>query len=314
MQLGLFTDSVSDMSFERALDFAVEIGVEAIEIATGGQSPAPHARLEQLLADDRAREGFQRAFDERGLRLEALNCSAWPLHPRKDAAHQTLIRNTITLASLLGLRKLVTMSGCPGDGPDDSFVNWVWYPWPEEAVALRERQWDAAVELWSSLAEAATSAGVEQIALELHPLHLVYNVPTLQQLREAVGPVIGANVEPHVLAADGPRGGGLRPWRRPLPRPPQGLRRCARPGGAHRRARRPLVRKPARSRVGLSDDWSGARPRLLEPLSRRLGRCRLRRQPLDRERGRRTAVRSGRLGGGEFIRPLLTEAAHAVSS
>jgi sugar phosphate isomerase/epimerase len=78
MQLGLFTDSVSDMSFERALDFAVEIGVEAIEIATGGQSPAPHARLEQLLADDRAREGFQRAFDERGLRLEALNCSAWP--------------------------------------------------------------------------------------------------------------------------------------------------------------------------------------------------------------------------------------------
>ena len=35
-----------------------------------------------------------------------------------------------------------------------------------------------------------------RIALELLPLQLVYNVPTLRQLRDAVGPVIGANIDP----------------------------------------------------------------------------------------------------------------------
>ena len=38
--------------------------------------------------------------------------------------------------------------------------------------------------------------GVRRIAFELHPLYLVYNVPTLERMRSAVGPVIGANVDP----------------------------------------------------------------------------------------------------------------------
>ena len=42
----------------------------------------------------------------------------------------------------------------------------------------------------------ARDHGVARIAFELHPLHLVYNVPTLLRLREAVGPIIGANVDP----------------------------------------------------------------------------------------------------------------------
>jgi hypothetical protein len=50
--------------------------------------------------------------------------------------------------------------------------------------------------MWKELAEHADRHGVERIALELHPLHLVYNVPTLLRLRDTVGPVIGANVDP----------------------------------------------------------------------------------------------------------------------
>jgi sugar phosphate isomerase/epimerase len=88
------------------------------------------------------------------------------------------------------------MSGTPGDGPGATFLNWVWYPWPEEGVELLERQWDQAVPVWRDLARLALDHGVERIALELHPLHLVYNVPTLVRMREAVGDVIGANVDP----------------------------------------------------------------------------------------------------------------------
>jgi sugar phosphate isomerase/epimerase len=66
-------------------------------------------------------------------------------------------------------------------------------------MALLERQWGAAVALWYDLAAEAATAGVERLAFELHPLHLVYNVPTFKRMREAVGPIIGVNLDPSHL-------------------------------------------------------------------------------------------------------------------
>jgi len=199
LELGLYTDSLPDLGFEAVLDIAAEIGATGIEIATGGQSSAPHLRIDELLGDAGRRAAFLAAFESRGLRIAALNCSAWPMHPVVGEEHVALIRSTIRLAAELGVRKIVSMSGSPGDGPRASAVNFVWYPWPAESLALLERQWTAAIDLWGDLGTEATSAGVERIALELHPLHLVYNVPTLQRLRDAVGPVIGANLDPSHL-------------------------------------------------------------------------------------------------------------------
>ncbi len=155
--------------------------------------------IQDLLADSIRRAAFAEAFTSRGLRIAALNCSAWPLHPVHGERHVELIRSTIRLAGELGIRKLVTMSGNPGDGPASTAVNFTWYPWPAESMALLERQWAAAIELWQDLAAYARSNGVDRLAFELHPLHLVYNVTTLRRLREAVGPIIGANVDPSHL-------------------------------------------------------------------------------------------------------------------
>jgi sugar phosphate isomerase/epimerase len=199
MELGLYTDSLPDHTFEAALDIAARVGATGIEIATGGQSLAPHLRIDELLADAERRTAFAAAFERRGLRIAALNCSAWPMHPVHGDAHVALIRSTIRLAGELGVHKIVTMSGCPGDGPASSTVDFVWYPWPEDARALLERQWATAIDLWGGLAAEASAAGIDNIALELHPLHLAYNVPTLERLRDAVGPIIGANVDPSHL-------------------------------------------------------------------------------------------------------------------
>ena len=199
MELGIYTDSLKHLGFEAALDMAAEIGATGIEIATGGQSSAPHLRIDELLGDASRRRAFSDAFSSRGLRIAALNCSAWPLHPVLGARHVDLIRSTIRLAAELGVNKLVSMSGSPGDGAGSSTVNFIWYPWPADAMALLDRQWAEAIELWVGLGAEATAAGIERIAFELHPLHLVYNVPTLQRMRAAVGPVIGANVDPSHL-------------------------------------------------------------------------------------------------------------------
>jgi sugar phosphate isomerase/epimerase len=199
MELGLYTDSLPDHSLEEALDVAARVGATGIEIATGGQSAAPHLRIDELLGDAGRRRTFRDTFESRGLRIAALNCSAWPLHPTVGERHVALIRSTIRLAAELDVTKIVTMSGSPGDGPGSLAVNFVWYPWPSESVALLERQWDSAIDLWRDLGAQAQAAGIEQLAFELHPLHLVYNVPTLLRMRDAVGPIAGANLDPSHL-------------------------------------------------------------------------------------------------------------------
>jgi sugar phosphate isomerase/epimerase len=199
LQLGLLTDSVHAFTYEAALDLAVEIGAGAVEIAAGGMSSAPHLDLDALLGQADARRRWLVELEARGLRLAALNCSAWLLHPVRGDDSRRVVERTLQLAGLLGIDKVVTMSGLPGDGPAASTPNWVWSTWPVDAVDLRERQWDAAIELWEGLIVHARTAGVTRIALELHPWQLVYNVPTLRRLRAAIGPEIGANLDPSHL-------------------------------------------------------------------------------------------------------------------
>jgi sugar phosphate isomerase/epimerase len=200
MDVGLYTDSLPNFTLERALDIAADAGVTAIEIAVGGQSAAPHLRVDELLGSAAKRASFRDAFSSRGLRIAALNCSAWPLHPVDGAFHDAIITKTMRLAGELGVDKVVSMSGCAGDGPGASTVNWVWFPWPDDAVAFGRRAWDLAVAYGQAKVRLAEEAGVRRIAFELHPLHVVYNAPTLLDFRRDVGsPLIGMNIDPSHL-------------------------------------------------------------------------------------------------------------------
>ena len=187
--------TVTRSEFEASLDLAAEIGAEVVEITQAGQPAA----AELLVANAPLRRDLRAMIADRGLSIAALNAAGMPLHPRIGGRARRLIRRTIELACLLDVGTVISMSGTGADGPAASTVNWVSFPWPEESVALRERHWQAAVGLWRDLAGYATSRGVERVALELHPIHLVYNVPTFMRLQDAVGPVIAANVDPSHL-------------------------------------------------------------------------------------------------------------------
>jgi sugar phosphate isomerase/epimerase len=153
-----------------------------------------------MLASASARRRLQDQLADRKLQVSALTCSGNPLDPGPSGAgHDAITRKTIDLASLLGVDRVVMMSGLPA-GPGDSHPNWVVVSWPPEAAELLEWQWATKViPYWQDLAGYASNRGIGKLCLELHPQQVVYNVPTLQRLRDAAGPVVGANLDPSHL-------------------------------------------------------------------------------------------------------------------
>ena len=127
MKIGLFTDGIPDLSFTAALDWVVEQGIEAVEIATGGFSKATHCDAGRLLSDAGARSQFKAAVDSRNLVVSALNCNGNPVdpNPERGGKHSRDLFDCIELAEKLGVDTVVAMSGCPGDPSGTPYPNWV---------------------------------------------------------------------------------------------------------------------------------------------------------------------------------------------
>lgn len=199
MKLGFVSDSLGGLSFEAMLDQAVRLGVSGVEVNTGGWSTAPHCDLAALTASAEARRAFRAAFDDRGLKIIALNANGNPLHPT-DRSQADCLLETIRLAAELGVDKVCTMSGLPAGAKGDTMPNWVVSSWPPETQEILRFQWDEVLlPFWEGVVAVARDSGVHRIALELHGNQCVYNVPSLLKLREMVGPVVGANLDPSHL-------------------------------------------------------------------------------------------------------------------
>ena len=200
MRIGLVTDSLADLPLDKLLATAAGMGIEMLEFGCGNWSSAPHLQLDAMLESAPARRDFLAMLHDHGLALSALNCSGNPLHPGDPGAvHRAVTSKTIRLAGMLGVDRVVMMSGCPG-GPGDANANWVTTCWPPETATILAWQWDEVLlPYWRGLVVEAQREGVGRLCLELHGHQNVYNVATLHRLREAVGPVVGANYDPSHL-------------------------------------------------------------------------------------------------------------------
>jgi sugar phosphate isomerase/epimerase len=199
MKLGLNTDSLGTLSLSALLDLAAGLELDAVELPTGAWSPAPHVDRQRLLESEPARRELLAQVHDRGLEISALTCNGNQLDPVSGPAHDRVVHETVALAPLLGVERVILMSGCPG-GPGDRSANWITVAWPPEAVEVLRWQWERAViPYWRDLVAHAEEHGVTRLCVELHGQQVVYNVPTLLRLREAVGPVVGANFDPSHL-------------------------------------------------------------------------------------------------------------------
>ena len=207
MKLALCTDVLAGLAFPEMLDRVKQYGITGVEMTAGGWSPCPHVKTEELLASSAALAAFRGELEKRGMEIVALNCSGNPLAPGAlGEKHTASSYRTVELAAKLGVKQIVMLRGLPGGGPDDKIPNWITstVSWPDYMPGVIDYQWnEVAIPWWQAFTRHAAEHGIEQIALEEFPSQLVYNPSTLLRLRDAVGDIIGMNLDPSHLIAMG---------------------------------------------------------------------------------------------------------------
>ncbi|WP_181780288.1 sugar phosphate isomerase/epimerase family protein [Pseudonocardia pini] len=202
MKLGAYTACLHDKPLPEALAILAELGLTSAEINSGGFLPPVHLPIADIRSSETARSEYLGLFAEHGITLTALNCNGNPLHP--DAAvrdkHGQDVRDAVELAALLGVPRVITMSGLPGTNATGTKPAWAALPWESSGLDVRDYQWnEVAVPYWRDLQARAADADVH-VGLELHPHNVVYNARTMLRLAEEIDAThIGAELDPSHL-------------------------------------------------------------------------------------------------------------------
>jgi sugar phosphate isomerase/epimerase len=202
MKLGAYTACLHDKPVAEALQTLRDLGLDSAEVNSGGFLPAPHLPIEQVRASQDAREEYLGLFGSAGVTLTALNCNGNPLDPNPEVGpkHAQDVRDAIELGALLGVRRVVTMSGLPASDPGGRLPSWTVQPWHSVYLDARDYQWgEVAIPYWKDIQARARDADVK-VCIEMHPHNLVYNPATMERLATEIDAThVGAEMDPSHL-------------------------------------------------------------------------------------------------------------------
>lgn len=198
MKLGVFTPVFNALSFDEMIKKAQSLGLEAVEIGTGGNPGTAHIQVEELLASSEKRKEYLQKLNHHGLTISAFSCHNNPISPLPEVAKKAdeTLRKTIQLAELMQVPVVNGFSGISGGNETDTQVNWPTLPWPTEYADNYQFQWEKRlIPYWRKINHVAENSGVK-IGIELHGGFLCHTPYTMLKLREATGKAIGCNLDP----------------------------------------------------------------------------------------------------------------------
>src|SRR5258706_2070477 len=164
MKLGAYTAVLHERPLAEALEILRGLGLASAEINSGGFLPAPHLPIADIRSSQDARDEYLGLFAAAGITLTALNCNGNPLHPDPEVAgkHGNDVRESIELAALLGVKRVVTMSGLPATDPGARLPAWNVLPWDSAYLDARDYQWnEVALPYWKDIQARAADADVK---------------------------------------------------------------------------------------------------------------------------------------------------------
>lgn len=202
MKISVVSGILGGYSLGESLKYLHGLGVDEFELGVGGYPGKAHADALVLSKDKAAREELLETFAKNGMGISALAVHGNCVHPDPAVRErfQADFEAACVLAGQIGVKRLVTFSGCPGSDEGAKQPSWVTCAWPPEYRDVLAWQWDKVlVPYWKEAVKFAYDHGVEKIALEMHPGFCVYNPATCLRLRDAAGKLIGANIDPSHL-------------------------------------------------------------------------------------------------------------------
>jgi sugar phosphate isomerase/epimerase len=199
MKLSAFSVLYKNKPLAEVLDIFKAKGIHDVEIGAGGFIGKEHCDPEKLLSDKRALGDFRALFASRDMSIAALSCHGNPVHPQKHLAemYRKDIKDAVDLAALLGVERIVTFAGCPGDCEGSQYPNWPVSPFPEDLQTVLAWQWEKKlVPYWKGMGKYAEEKGVK-IAMEMHGGYSVHSPATAIRMRKETGCAsLGANLDP----------------------------------------------------------------------------------------------------------------------
>ena len=202
MKISVVSGILGDYSLDESLKYLHGLGVDEFELGVGGYPGKAHADALVLSKDKKAREQLLETFERNKMGISALSVHGNCVHPDPDVRgrFEADYEAACVLAGQIGVKRIVTFSGCPGSDEGARMPSWVTCAWPTEYQDVLNWQWEKVlIPYWKEAAKFAADHGVEKIALELHPGFCVYNPATCLRLRDAVGGIVGANIDPSHL-------------------------------------------------------------------------------------------------------------------
>jgi hypothetical protein len=114
--IGVFDPVYEKLSLDAMLDKVTALGLEAMEIGTGGYPNNRHCPLDELVTDRAKAKAWQKKFEDRGIRVATLSCHGNPVSPNAKQAQKDTdtFQKTVLLAEMIDVKVIVGFSGCPG--------------------------------------------------------------------------------------------------------------------------------------------------------------------------------------------------------
>ncbi len=201
MRIGVFSDSLPKLPRRRMLAWCAERGITDVELGVGAWGPWPRPHLDLATIGERAeRDRLAGELKEHGITLAAVNAAGNLLHPdpakRQDA--QARFRAAVDLAVAFGVKRVITMSGCPAGAGGGGLG--VFPCWATSADDERLFAWQLEHEVgpfWRHTSEWLARAAPEvMVCLEMHPGVTIFSTAGFQALAPYVGRNIGLNLDP----------------------------------------------------------------------------------------------------------------------
>ncbi len=86
--IGVFDPVYEHLSLDAMLDKVTALGLEAMEIGTGGYPNNRHCPLDDLVNDRAKAKAWLKKFEDRGIRVATLSCHGNPIHPDPQHAQR----------------------------------------------------------------------------------------------------------------------------------------------------------------------------------------------------------------------------------